>query len=55
MSISRDLTYRFFISTNNADVKVDSWPAYEAVGKYLETAQTKRLLLLIGNESIVRF
>lgn len=36
------------------DVKVDGWPAYEPVVKYLERPEKKRLLLLIGAPGVGR-
>lgn len=36
------------------DVKVDSWPAYEPVAKYLVKPPKKRLLLLIGAPGVGR-
>jgi len=36
------------------DVKVDGWPAYEPVAKYLETSEKRRLLLLIGAPGVGR-
>ena len=35
-------------SNKTTDVKVDGWPAYEPVVKYLERPEKKRVLLLIG-------
>ncbi|XP_073231084.1 MAGUK p55 subfamily member 4-like [Porites lutea] len=36
------------------EVKMDGWPVYEPVAKYLETSEKRRLLLLIGASGVGR-
>ena len=43
------LFFSFFCYFDSkTEVKMDGWPAYEPVAKYLETSEKRRLLLLIG-------